>query len=203
MYAPPIQPPAAFVSAASASIVVRSRDTRSGATISPAACRRARFHDARRAGRHRVDRSSISTIKPETGMQPEENKEIVRRMIQEAQIGGNLAVIDELFAVDFVNHTNFPGMPDSRDGVKLVFGTLQAAFPDLDVSVRHMVAEGDDVVTRKTFTGTHGGDFFGLPPTGRPVAFDVIDILRLRDGRITDHWNVVDMFGLMQQLTAG
>jgi predicted ester cyclase len=64
------------------------------------------------------------------------------------------------------------------------------------------VAEDDRVVTRKTFHGTHQGDLFGIPPTDRAVAFDVIDILCVRDGKITDHWNVVDQLGLMRQIGA-
>ena len=58
------------------------------------------------------------------------------------------------------------------------------------------------MVTRKTFHGTHQGDLMGIPPSGRPIAFDVIDILRLKDGKITDHWNVVDQLGLMRQIGA-
>jgi predicted ester cyclase len=86
--------------------------------------------------------------------------------------------------------------------VKQLFTTLRAAFPDLHAEIHEQVADGDKVWTRKTFHGTNDGEFMGALPTGKAVAFDVIDILRLRDGQFTDRWNVVDAMGLMQQLGA-
>jgi predicted ester cyclase len=82
------------------------------------------------------------------------------------------------------------------------FAMFFNAFPDLHVVIHDQVAEGDRVVTRKTFHGTHQGDLIGIPATGRSVAFDVIDILRVQNGKITDHWNVVDQLGLMHQIGA-
>ena len=133
-------------------------------------------------------------------MSAEHNKAIVRRMVEEAQSRHNLAVVDELFAADFVDHSVPPGLPPSREGVKMQFAMFFAAFPDLHVVIHDQVAEGDEVVTRKTFHGTHQGDLMGIPPSGKPIAFDVIDILRLKDGKITAHWNVVDQLGLMRQI---
>ncbi|HET9224649.1 MAG TPA: ester cyclase [Roseiflexaceae bacterium] len=135
-------------------------------------------------------------------MSAEQNKAIVRRMVEEAQSRQNLAAVDELFAADFVDHSVPPGLPPNREGVKMQFAMFFAAFPDLRVVIHAQVAEGDEVVTRKTFHGTHQGDLMGMPPNGRPIAFDVIDILRLKDGKITDHWNVVDQLGLMRQIGA-
>ena len=133
-------------------------------------------------------------------MSAERNKAIVCRMVEELQSGHNLDVVDELFAVDFVDHSVPPGLPPSREGVKMQFAMFFSAFPDLHVVIHDQVAEGDRVVTRKTFHGTHQGDLFGIPPTDRSVAFDVIDILCVRDGKIVDHWNVVDQLGLMRQI---
>lgn len=133
-------------------------------------------------------------------MQAETNKLLVRRLVDEAQSNGNLAVVDELLADDFVDHTPFPGVPPTRDGVKALFGYLRMAFPDLRVEVSEQVAESDKVVTRKTFRGTHGGEFMGLPATGRPVAFEVIDILTFDGGKIAEHRMVVDRLGIQQQL---
>jgi len=84
----------------------------------------------------------------------------------------------------------------------MLFGMLHGAFPDLRVEIHDQVAEGDKVVTRKTFHGTHRGDFMGIPPSGAGVAFDVIDIVRVRNGKMTEHWNVVDALALMTQLGA-
>jgi steroid delta-isomerase-like uncharacterized protein len=135
-------------------------------------------------------------------MSAEQNKAIVRRIVDEAQSGHNLGVVDELLAADFVDHSVPPGLPPSREGVKMQFAMFFNAFPDLHVVIHDQVAEGDRVVTRKTFHGTHQGDLMGIPPTGRSVAFDVIDILCVQDGKITDHWNVVDQLGLMHQIGA-
>jgi steroid delta-isomerase-like uncharacterized protein len=135
-------------------------------------------------------------------MSAEHNKAIVRQMVEQLQSGHNLDVVDELFAADFVDHSVPPGLPPDREGVKMQFAMFFNAFPDLRVVIHDQVAESDDVVTRKTFHGTHQGDLIGIPPTGQPVAFDVIDVLRLRDGKITDHWNIVDQLALLRQIGA-
>ncbi|HEX5689276.1 MAG TPA: ester cyclase [Roseiflexaceae bacterium] len=135
-------------------------------------------------------------------MSAEQNKAIVMRVVEEAQSQHRLEVVDELFAADFVDHCVPPGLPPDREGVKMQFGMFFAAFPDLKVVVDDQVAEGDTVVTRKTFHGTHAGELMGIPPSGRKIAFEVIDILRVRDGKITDHWNVVDQLGLLRQIGA-
>jgi predicted ester cyclase len=77
---------------------------------------------------------------------------------------------------------------------------LRAAFPDLHAVIHDQLAEGDKVMTRKSFSGTHRGTFWGIPPTGKQVTIDLIDILRIADGQMVEHWNLVDWMGLMQQL---
>jgi predicted ester cyclase len=134
-------------------------------------------------------------------MSTEENKTIVRQRVNEEMISQNrLELADDIFADSFVNHSAPPGLPTNREGVKMFFGACHAAFSGFHVTVEDQVAEGDQVVTRKTFRGKHTGDFFGIPATGKNVSFEVIDILRFKDGKATDHWNVVDQLGLMQQL---
>ena len=135
-------------------------------------------------------------------MSPEENKAITRRFVDEVQIGGNISAIDEFLADNFVNHSAPPGLPPDREGVKQLFTMFRTAFPDFRAVIHDQVAERDKVVTRKTFYGTHEGAFLGIPATGKEVTIELIDILRLADGKITDHWNVVDQLGLMQQLGA-
>jgi len=130
----------------------------------------------------------------------ETNKALVRRLIDEAQCQGNLDVVDELLSNDFIDHTPFPGVPATRDGVKMLFGYLRSAFPDLQVRVQEQIAEGDKVATRKVFAGTHRGEFLGAPPTGRPVAFEVIDILTFHDGKIAEHRVILDQASLQRQL---
>jgi len=127
----------------------------------------------------------------------EDNKAVVRRFVDEAQSRGNLAVIDTMMSVGFVDHSPLPGLSPDRDGVRALFGALRTAFPDLQATIHDQLADGDRVVTRKTLAGTHRGPFLGLPPTGNHVAFDVIDILRVVDGKIHEHWCVVDRLALL------
>jgi len=133
-------------------------------------------------------------------MSADTNKHLVRRLVDEAQSRGNLAVVDELLADDFVDHTPFPGVPPTREGVKMLFGYLRAAFPDLHVRIDEQVAESEKVVTRKTFAGTHQGEFMGAPGTGRAVAWEVIDILTFREGKIAEHRVILDRMAIQQQI---
>jgi steroid delta-isomerase-like uncharacterized protein len=131
-----------------------------------------------------------------------DNEAIVRRFVDEYQTGGDESVAEEILADDFVDHSPFGPFAPDREGVKQLFAALRVAFPDLRAEIQDQFSQDDKIVTRKTFHGTNDGEFMGMPPTGKQVSFNVIDILRLRDGRFTEHWNVVDAMGLMQQLGA-
>jgi steroid delta-isomerase-like uncharacterized protein len=133
-------------------------------------------------------------------MNSEQNKQVVRRFVDEYQTAGNESAFDELLHPDFVNHSAAPGMSAGTDGVRQIFDMFRAAFPDFRATVLDQVAEGDKVVTRKVFHGTHDGGFMGIPATGREIEIVVIDILRIRDGKLAEHWGVFDQMGLMQQL---
>jgi steroid delta-isomerase-like uncharacterized protein len=133
-------------------------------------------------------------------MSAEENKATVRRFVDEVQSGGNIDAIDELCSPEFVNHSAPPGVPSNCDGVKLVTAIFRQAFPDSYFTVEEMVAEGDKVATRKTFPGTHQGEFMGIPPTGQQVSIGLIDIVRIADGQVVEHWSMGDNLGMMQQL---
>jgi steroid delta-isomerase-like uncharacterized protein len=126
------------------------------------------------------------------------NVAIFRRAIDEAWNRGNLEVIDALFAPDFVEHQN--GIGPGRDGVKGSIRALRAAFPDLHLEVADAIAQDDRAWIRLRGTGTHGGAFMGVPATGRAIEVDVIDIIRIADGRIVEHWGVADRLGVVQQL---
>jgi steroid delta-isomerase-like uncharacterized protein len=127
-------------------------------------------------------------------------KSLMRRFVEEFQSEGEEAVADELLADTFRNHTTPPGMSPDKQGVKAYFAAFRSAVPDLRAQVHDMLVDGDKVVTRKTFHGTHTGEFMGLPATGNAISVDVIDIVRVRDGRFVEHWNVLDTLALMQQL---
>ena len=128
------------------------------------------------------------------------NKAIVHRFIEEVQNNGDWDAYDELNAPDFVNLSAPPGVPADREGGKVFLQALAAAYPDLHITIDDMVAEGDTVVTKKTMTGTSTGEFAGMPATGKPVTLQYVDFMRIRDGRIVEHWNCFDQLSWLQQL---
>jgi steroid delta-isomerase-like uncharacterized protein len=130
------------------------------------------------------------------------DKAVVRRFVEEFQSGHDVTVAEELLADDFVDHSPFGPLSPDRDGVLTLFGMLFAAFPDLRAEIHQQFSDGDTVITRKTFHGTHQGELMGIPPSGSQVAFDVIDLVRVRDGKMVEHWNVVDSMALMTQIGA-
>ena len=132
-------------------------------------------------------------------MSLQENKALVRRFVEEVQCQHNLAALDELFSPDFVDHSGTTN-PPTLEGSRQFFSMMFAAFPDMRFTIRQQIAEGDKVLTHKTFHGTHRGPFMGIPATGKEVSFDVMDIFTVTDGKITEHWTVGDMLSMMQQL---
>ncbi len=126
----------------------------------------------------------------------------VARQFYAALNNHDLAAAAEVIAAEFVAH--LPGMPDplDREGYRQVGAMFLAAFPDLHLTLDDVIAEGDRVVTRLTERGTHQGEFMGIPPTGRQVAYTSISIDRIADGKIVEHWVNFDALGLLQQLGA-
>jgi predicted SnoaL-like aldol condensation-catalyzing enzyme len=127
---------------------------------------------------------------------------VVRRFVEEYQGTGDEEVALALMAPDFVDRSPFGPFAPDREGVLGLFRMLRGGFPDLHAEIHDQLVDGDKVVTRKTFRGTHEGELLGIPPTGRGVAWDVIDIVRVRGDLIVEHWNVVDSMALMTQLGA-
>ena len=129
------------------------------------------------------------------------NKALVRRFVEQVISQGNLAVVDELVAGDYVYHG--PGMQvGGPDGLKQLFTMLRAAFPDWQETLEDLIADGDEVVFRVTGHGTHQGEFMGLPPTGKRVTVAGIDLVRIEAGKLSEHWANFDQLGLLQQLGA-
>src|SRR5215510_7148248 len=126
-----------------------------------------------------------------------ENKEIVRRFVDEYQTGGSEEAFAAYLDPEVVDHSRPPGIAPGAEGVRQQFEGFRAAFSGFTATILDQVCEGDKVVTRKVFTGTHTGAFGSLEPTGRDVEIGVIDIVRVADGRIVEHWNCVDRFGLL------
>jgi predicted ester cyclase len=129
------------------------------------------------------------------------NKSRQQAFVQSLQRDGELDRVGEFVHPGVIDHSLPPGMPEGIEGVRAILGAIRAGFPDHDATVIQMVSEDDLVATHKTFTGTHEGEFFGLAPTGRRAMIRVMDFVRYEDGKIAEHWNVVDMAGLMAQLT--
>jgi len=135
-------------------------------------------------------------------MQAEDRKEIVRRFIDEYQTGADEAAFAELLDPDVVDHSRPPGIAPGAEGVRQQFDGFRAGLPDFRATILHQVAEGDLVITHKVFHGTHTGELMGIPATGREVEIVVMDVVRVSDGRIVEHWGLVDRLGLLQQLGA-
>ena len=134
-------------------------------------------------------------------MSVEQNKALFRRFVEEVFNKGNVNTIDELLASDFAEREELPpGMPRDREGVKQLTRMFRTAFPDFNVSIDDMIAEGDKIVARTTWNGTQKGEFMGIPPSGKRVSFDVIDIIRISEGKGVEHWGVMDSSAMMQQL---
>ncbi len=133
-------------------------------------------------------------------MSIEANKEVVNRFIEEVQNQHRMEVVDELFAADYSDHASGPGIVPGKEGFKQFFGMMVQAFPDLHATIHDQIGEGDKVVTRKTFKGTQKGEYMGLPPSGKQIELSVIDIFRVVDGRLAEHWMQADLLGMMQQL---
>jgi predicted ester cyclase len=134
-------------------------------------------------------------------MSVEANKAIVRRFIEKYQTNGREEIADELLADNFFDHSALPGFSPDREGVKELFKMLHGAFDGFRAEIFEQVAENDKVVTRKTFYGKHTGEFMGIGATNCPIELGVIDILRIKDGQLVEHWCQVDFAGLMNQIT--
>jgi len=136
-------------------------------------------------------------------MAAEENKALVRRFYEEVWGKGNLDVVDEVFADDYVRHDfrATDALPGPA-GQKKIAADFQTAFPDLEFTLDLLVAEGDFVVGRWTASGTNLGPWGSLEATGRPVTFSAANIFRFQDGRVAELWNHRDDLGLMEQVGA-
>ena len=131
----------------------------------------------------------------------DQNKTLVKRFYNELVNQGNLGLVDELMSGDYVEHGN----PSNSgiEGFRNFAKKLVAAFPDLQVTIEDLIAEGDKVVARVVVRGTHLGTLMGtIHPTGRQVTFSGVDIFQINDGKIIGRWNQRDLLGLMRQLDA-
>lgn len=128
---------------------------------------------------------------------------LIKRFYTEVMEAGNLARIDELLNEGFVDHEALPGQPPGRDGARFFANTMRTAFPDIKVKTAEpALAEGNLEALHVVLTGTHQGDMMGVAATGRSVEFDGVDIIRVEDGKIAEHWGARDTLTLLQQIGA-
>jgi steroid delta-isomerase-like uncharacterized protein len=142
-----------------------------------------------------------ATARGGTIMSAEENKEVVRRFWGVWEEDDFIELIDELLAPDYINHS--PGAPDQPagpEGVKAIVSMFRSGMPDLRVKILDMIAEGDKVATRYMVEGTHEGELFGVPPTGRRVSIESMTVERVSGGKIIEHRRITDTLDMMQQL---
>ena len=132
----------------------------------------------------------------------EENKAVIRRWI-EAYNERDLEAEADVLAPGIVVHVSVaPGPLEGLEAWRQFSGSFAEAFPDLRLTVRDIAAEGDTVAARVDFRGTHRGEFQGIPPSGKEVAFSSMEFNRVVDGKVEEHWVELDLLGLMQQLGA-
>jgi predicted ester cyclase len=113
---------------------------------------------------------------------------------------GNLGLIDELYAADYINRTTPPGVAPTRDGFKQWATALRTAFPDIHYTIDDSIEAGDKFVTRVTASGTMRGDFAGMPATSKHATWTEIHIVRVANERVVEHWGIVDQMGMLIQL---
>jgi predicted ester cyclase len=129
----------------------------------------------------------------------EDNKATAMKFVERMN-KHDLSVIDEMFDPAYVEHELMPGIPPTRDGMKQIFGMWIKAFPDVKITVTHMVAEGDLVLIHHLTTGTNKGDFMGMPATGKTVKFDEMHLVRFANGKVVEHWGIEEAMKMMEQL---
>jgi predicted ester cyclase len=146
-----------------------------------------------------LGRRVLSRETEERSVPTEENKALMYR-VYECFSQNNLDVLDELIASDFTDHNPNPGQGPALEGLKQFISSMHTVLYGLQVNVEDMVTEGDKVVARLRISGTHRGEFMGVAPTGNQVTFTGIDILRIADGKVVEHWGNVDELGMLRQL---
>ena len=132
-------------------------------------------------------------------MKTKANSTVARRYYEEVLNERNFDLLDELAITDYVENDPLPGQATGREGLKQRVAAIQNAFGQT-FSIEDIVADDDKVVVRWTGSGKHSGEFMGIPPTGNSFSIAGIDIHRFRDGRMAEHWHVVDQLSLLQQL---
>jgi predicted ester cyclase len=134
-------------------------------------------------------------------MAGERNKAVMHRIADEIFSRGSAAAIDELVSQNYVERSDLPpGWPTGPASFKQWVNTVRTGFPDLTMTIDTLVVDGDRAYGFVTLRGTHKGTFFGVPPTGKTAQWTESHLCILSGGKLTEHWGVIDQYGLLQQL---
>jgi predicted ester cyclase len=128
------------------------------------------------------------------------NLKMIERLPLEVLNKGDLGLINEILATDYIERTAQPGVPATREGFKQTVTTLRTSFPDLHYTIDDAIESGDRIVHRLTGSGTMKVDFMGMPATGKRATWTEIHIGRIANGRLVEHWGLVDQLGMLVQL---
>jgi steroid delta-isomerase-like uncharacterized protein len=131
---------------------------------------------------------------------PQQISDIDKRLFSEVWNQGKIDVIDDIFSIDYINHTLQPGLPPGKQGLKQMVTTMRTAFPDLKMIPDDVIVEGNKIVTRWILRGTHKGEGLGFPATNKSVQVIGIGIHVYKGGKVVDSWTSMDSMGLAQQL---
>jgi predicted ester cyclase len=129
-----------------------------------------------------------------------ETQKMIERIPLEILNNSKFELIDELYATNYVEHTPAPGVAPTREGFKQTAIALKTAFPDLRYTIEDVIESGDKIVHRLTASGTMKADFLGMPATGKHATWTEIHIGRVANGRLTDHWGLIDQVSMLVQL---
>lgn len=135
-----------------------------------------------------------------SGLTPDQMRELVRKQIEELWGKSDKDLIPEMYAEDIVDHNPLPGQTPGHAGLREAIDVFSTAFPDIEMQLHGVLADGDYAVDFWTFRATHLGSFAGMPPTGKRVEFNGIDVVKVRDGKIAEIWHVEDMAKMLDQL---
>lgn len=133
-----------------------------------------------------------------------EIQDVMRRLYDDVFTQGNVDLIDDLMHEDFAEHEELPpGIPPGKAAPKAMVAMMRSAFPDFRADVEEMLQDGNKVISRARFSGTHEGEFMGIPATGNRFDISVIDIVEFEENKAIAHWGLMDTAKMMEQLGVG
>ena len=136
-------------------------------------------------------------------MSADAHRAVVQRLFDEVWDQGNVVVVDEIFAPEYLDHASPPGIINrGPENHKQLFAKLRSAFPDISNTLEEVIVEGNKVAFRNTLRGTHQGPFMGMAPTGRSFVQGQMHIVHFSEEKMVEHWAARDDLGMMQQLGA-